>query len=316
MWRRDTVILAAGLSVGALAVLAAVLWQGAPPPLPAPPAEAPAAAPPPQAPSARRETRPDAPAPQRAPSPWQRFAVAAPASGGRPIVAIVIDDLGIDRARTAQAIALPAPLTLSFLTYARELEGQVRLARAAGHEIMAHVPMAPDNGAADPGPHALRPGLDAAELQREIDWHLGRLDSYVGINNHMGSRFMADDGAVRVVLRELKRRGLMFLDSRTGPRTAAAPIAKRLALPFAERDVFLDDEPGAAAVAEALVAVERKARQQGYAIAIGHPKDATLAALAGWIAGARQAGLVPVPVSAVVRHRLSIGQVTAEPGVR
>ena len=46
------------------------------------------------------------------------------------MVAIVLDDLGLDRKRTERAIGLPGPLTLSFMTYAEELPRQTYGIRA------------------------------------------------------------------------------------------------------------------------------------------------------------------------------------------
>jgi hypothetical protein len=86
---------------------------------------------------------------------WMRFAVPAPPSGNRPLVAVVIDDLGLDRARTAEVIRLPGPLTLSFMTYADELAQQTEMARRAGHELFLHVPMEAVDRREDPGPHGL-----------------------------------------------------------------------------------------------------------------------------------------------------------------
>jgi polysaccharide deacetylase 2 family uncharacterized protein YibQ len=40
-----------------------------------------------------------------------------------PVVAIVIDDMGLEQFCGARGAALPGPLTLSFLTYADELNG-------------------------------------------------------------------------------------------------------------------------------------------------------------------------------------------------
>jgi uncharacterized protein len=47
------------------------------------------------------------------------------------------------------------------------------------------------------------------------------------------------------------------------------------------------------------------ARQHGSAIAIGHPHDATIAALKAWLPLLGEKGFVLVPVSAVVRHRMT-----------
>ncbi len=98
---------------------------------------------------------PPLPAPPRAEPAWLRFAVPAPPSGNRPLVAIVLDDLGLDRARTAAAIRLPGPVTLSFMTYASDLAEQTEAARRAGHELLLHVPMEAVDQHENPGPHAL-----------------------------------------------------------------------------------------------------------------------------------------------------------------
>ncbi len=72
-------------------------------------------------------------------------------------------------------------------------------------------------------------------------------------------------------------------------------------MPFAGRDIFLDNEMTVSAVRSQLAKTEQVARKQGYAIAIGHPHDATIDALASWMPEVQKRGFVLVPVSAVVR---------------
>ncbi|HET8726078.1 MAG TPA: divergent polysaccharide deacetylase family protein [Alphaproteobacteria bacterium] len=234
---------------------------------------------------------------------WKRHAVPADPSPGRPVIAIVIDDLGVNRKGAKDMIALPGPLTLAFMTYADDLDEQTAAARAAGHELMVHFPMEPSVAAADPGPNALLVSLEPAEIARRLDWGLARFDGYVGINNHMGSAFTEDAEAMEIVLEELDRRGLMFLDSRTTPRTAAPGIARALDLPFVQRDVFLDNEQSEAAIAAQLSILERKARDKGWAVGIGHPHPSTVAALKSWLPGLEERGFTLVPISAVVKAR-------------
>jgi hypothetical protein len=153
--------------------------------------------------------------------PWQRYAVAAPARDSRPRIVVVMDDLGLDRRRSERTMALPAPLTLSFLPYASDLPRQTDLARRAGHELLVHVPMEPFGHVADAGPNELDVALGRDEVLRRLRWDLGRFEGYVGINNHMGSRFTSDADALRPVIEELRARGLLFLDSRTAPHSRA-----------------------------------------------------------------------------------------------
>ena len=248
--------------------------------------------------SGARKRGKDAPA-------WQRFAAIHGPVLGRPMVAVIIDDMGLDRKRSARAIQLPGPLTMSFLTYARSLKGQAAAARKAGHEIMIHVPMEPDDANAYPGPKAIKRNLSDKELRRRVDWALGRLENYVGINNHMGSRFTPYEPGMTLVLAQVKRRGLMFVDSRTSPKSVGAAVARRLSVPFAARDIFLDDDPSRESVARRLTALERIASERGYAIAIGHPYDSTLSNLKKWLPTLASRGFVLVPVSAIVRRGLN-----------
>jgi uncharacterized protein len=234
--------------------------------------------------------------------PWQANAVAFKPIAGRPMVAVVIDDMGLDRKRSARTVKLPGPLTLSWLPYAEDLPGQTAAARAAGHELMLHLPMEP-SVPANPGPDALLTSLEPAEILRRLDRAMGRFSGFVGINNHMGSRFTADRAAMRPVLAEISRRGYFWLDSRTAPASQGMAAAAEIGMPWAGRDVFLDHVMFPAEVGKALAQLEATAKQRGFAVAIGHPHDVTIDALARWLPELPKKGLVLAPMSAVVRAR-------------
>ena len=234
---------------------------------------------------------------------WIRNAVPAPARDARPRIAVVIDDVGLDRPRSARVIALPGPLTLSFLPYAMDLPQQTEAAHKAGHELLVHVPMEPLGKNIDAGPSPLDIGMSGDEVLRRLRWDLARFDGYVGINNHMGSRFTSDADALQPVMQELHQRGLLFIDSRTVAHSAGVEVARKYGVPHAGRDVFLDDEISSPAIDARLGELERVARHAGNAIAIGHPHDQTLDALQHWLRDAPSKGFVLVPVSAIVKER-------------
>ncbi len=228
-------------------------------------------------------------------------AVPAPKTGPKPKIVIVIDDLGIDKPRTARTIKLPGPLTLSFLTYASGLDKQTRAARDAGHELWMHIPMEPGSPDVDPGPNVLLTGIPKPELQASIEWNLEQFSGYVGINNHMGSRFTADLPGLRTVMEELKRRDLLFLDSVTSGKSLAGKAARETGVPFARRNVFLDHQDDKVGIERRLAEVERLARRNGIAVAIGHPRERTLTVLATWLKGLEAKGFRLVPLSAAVK---------------
>ena len=239
---------------------------------------------------------------------WRRHAVPVAVGHDQAMIAIVIDDLGLNTRRTEAAIALPPPLTLSFLAYGNDLAALTGSARAAGHELLVHVSMQPSDPAIDPGPNALTVDLEGPEIRRRLRWALNRFDGYVGINNHMGSRFTADAQGMDIVLAELQSRGLLFLDSFTSGRSVGFERARSQRVPAAIRHVFLDNDRSAAAIEEALREVERVAESGGVAVAIGHPYPETLAALEAWLPSLSEAGFAQVPLSATILHRSGPGQ--------
>ncbi len=247
--------------------------------------------------------------PARRPPLWQRYAVPVSVKAGQPMIAIVLDDLGLKRSAARRAINLPAPLTLSFMTYAEGLQRYATDARAAGHELLLHVPMEPRDPAYDAGSKVLRNGLSKSEIAKRLEWGLGRFDGYVGINNHMGSKFTAAPRGVTQVMRELRARDLLFLDSVTSADSVAWQAAARSGVPFARRDIFLDhDWRNASAIESQLADLERIARQRGYAVGIGHPHRLTLDILAKWLPEARRRGIALVPISAIVSYQIEVAQ--------
>jgi len=261
---------------------------------------APRLTPPPSPPQAR--SQPSAASIATLP-PWQRYAMPAPPADGRPRIAIIIDDVGMDRAHTQRAIALKGPVTLAFLAFAPDLANQTEAARADGHELLLHVPMEPVNPTAGMGANALTTEQTDDEVLRRLRWDLDRFPDYVGINNQMGSKFTSEAEPMRVVMGELRARGLLFVDSRTIATTVGAQAARDAGVPFAARDVFLDDESASADVPARLKQLEDLARRKGTAIAIGHPRDTTFAALQRWLPTLPAKGIVLVPVSAIVKQR-------------
>ena len=241
------------------------------------------------------------PAAVKVPKTWHKYAIPV-APDGRPMIAIVFDDLGIDKSRTRRAIALPGPMSMSFLTYAKRAAEQIGAAREAGHEIWMHVPMEPSSRSIDPGPKVLLREASPEELASSLEWSLDRFEGYVGINNHMGSRFTTYLPGMEVLMAELNRRGLAFLDSVTSGRSMGRKAAVAAGVDFAIRNIFIDHQNDVDMINQQLAKIEALARKQGHAIAIGHPREKTLQAITPWLKGLEEKGFQLVPVSTLLQQ--------------
>ena len=239
---------------------------------------------------------------------WQKQAMAVPdlVNERRPLLSIVIDDVGIDQKRSAKSIELEGPLTFAFIPYGRNLQKFADNARSRGHEIMLHLPMEPQNPAVDPGPNAMLTVLEQKELRKRLLWNLEQFDGYVGLNNHMGSKFTAWEPGMAMVLEELLKRRIFFMDSVTSPKTVGFKLAREMGVDVAVRDVFLDHDQEIPAIQKQLKRLEEIALKKGHAIAIGHPHDNTTAALSEWLENVEERGFRLVPVSGIIYRNMQL----------
>jgi polysaccharide deacetylase 2 family uncharacterized protein YibQ len=233
---------------------------------------------------------------------WRRFAVKTPPADGRPILALMIDDMGINRVQTLRAVALPAPLTLSWLPYARHLADQVAEGAGRGHETMLHMPMQP-MGHLDPGPNALRIDLPEAQNLEYLSEAFASMPSAVGLNQHEGSVASLSVPLMDLVMRQLVPRQMLFIDSLTVIGSVALREARAAGLPSLPRDVFIDNTAGPAQIRGQLAHCEVIARRYGLVIAIAHPRTHTIDVLEQELPRMIDRGVVLWPISAAVAAR-------------
>lgn len=227
-------------------------------------------------------------------------AVPAPVdTGDKAKIVIVIDDMGVAVGHSREIMALPEDLTLAFLPYAPDIEEQMVHAKSVGKTVMVHMPMEPV-GQDNPGPDAIYDAMPADEIMAKMEANLDKALPVAGINNHMGSKVTADADAMDAVMRVLKARHMFFLDSLTTETSAAREAAAKAGVPYIKRDLFLDHYPDEAAVLQALRTLEARAAKQGHAIAIGHPRPATLVALKTWLKNLDKSRFAIVPITDLV----------------
>jgi polysaccharide deacetylase 2 family uncharacterized protein YibQ len=273
-----------------------------PKPAPQPPAPPPAATAPPQT----AAVAPRQPTVREAAQPaWLRYGRPFDANDRRPRIAVIVSELGLSSAATTAAIQqMPADVSLAFSPYADGLDHWIGLARAAGHEVLLNLPMEPINFPAnDPGPRALLTSLSAQQNLERLDWVLGRINGYVGITNHMGSRFTTMPEAIKPVLSAINERGLMFVDSRASARSVAAKLASDIGLPRAINDRQIDQEASRPAIDSRLAEIERIARDVGSAVVMAQPYPVSLERLREWLPTLETKGLVLAPITAVANRQ-------------
>lgn len=203
------------------------------------------------------------------------------ATADKPILALVIDDLGYSFEQAKKVINLPGQHTYAIIpdtTYSKRI---AVYAHQFGREIMLHMPM---QSALDRKieASALHAGMNEDQITDSVVSMIEQVPHIRGINNHMGSRLTQMGYMMRPVMETIKKtnQSFYFLDSRTTALSKAYKQALQAGIPALKRDVFLDvNHVNAEAIAFQYQRWLKKARDKGHAIAIGHPHPATIAVL-------------------------------------
>lgn len=221
--------------------------------------------------------------------------------GLRPKVAIVIDDLGGETSISQELLRWDLPVTFSILPFTPHAKALALEAQRKGKEIILHLPMEPhEYPKIKPGEGVLLQEMNDEELLHQLSKDIEAVPYIKGVSNHMGSRLMEDPEKMKIILSELKRRDLFFLDSRTTPKTVGLQTAKSLGLKAHERTLFLDHSQNENYVRQQLEKLIQLSLSNGEAIGIGHPHPSTIKSLKEMIPKIQEKGIEIVPLSSLM----------------
>ncbi len=231
--------------------------------------------------------------------PIQRLILEQP----KARVAIIIDDLGMGGRATRELLAIDRPLNFSILPFLPHSKDTAIEAKKRGFLVMLHLPMEPKGYPGpdkDPGKGAIFVNTSRREIAKIIAQNLSNIPYVQGVNNHTGSRLTEDKEIINLILKELKKRKLFFVDSKTSDESVAYREARRLGLRCGERDVFLDNVINLNYIKGQIRLLARIALKEGQAIGIGHAHSLTARAIKESIPELENQGIEFVLVSELV----------------
>lgn len=224
----------------------------------------------------------------------------------QPMLAIVIDDFGgADTRGVTEMLALDRPITAAVMPNLVHSIDHAEEAHRRGWEVILHQPMEPMHGKASwLGPGAIFTGMSTQEIQETFLKNLESVPHASGFNNHTGSKITSSKEKVMPILTMAKNKGIFVLDSCTASNSQIVPVAKSMHIPWAKRDVFLDDVKSKQQITKQIKKACDLAKKQGYAVAIGHVGqggNVTAEAIKEAIPYIEQQGIKLVPLSEIVK---------------
>lgn len=236
---------------------------------------------------------------------------SAVAEPGLPRIAIIIDDLGYQKAAGERAIGLPGPIAYAILPNTPRDAYLARFAHAKGKEVLLHLPLQAVQDRSAVGDSLL---LDMTRQQflQAFANSIEAVPHVVGVNSHRGSLLTRHPGHMGWLMEEILDRGdLFFVDSYTTAESVALRVANESGVPALRRDVFLDPDPEPETLVREFARLKKLARQQGFAVGIGHPYAGTLEFLERALPSLAEEGFDLVSISDLVASREDAVSATA-----
>jgi polysaccharide deacetylase 2 family uncharacterized protein YibQ len=230
--------------------------------------------------------------------------LAMPVSAERaplPRVAVIIDDLGYALLAGERAINLPGPVACAVLPGTPRATRLAEEAHASGKEVLLHLPLQAEDDFDLDEPGGLRLDMSRAEFTRTLIEDIEAVPHVIGINSHRGSLLTRHPGHMSWLMETIQNRGdLFFVDSYTTAASIALKLAHESGVPAAKRDVFLDPDQSPETVEREFARLKKLARQNGFAIGIGHPYPTTLAFLEKELPKLRSDGFELISISELI----------------
>lgn len=224
------------------------------------------------------------------------------AAGLKSYVAVVIDDWGYSTKNCQYLKDIKAPITVAILPDLPHSADAMDCAHQTGKEIMLHLPMeAHNNNDEYPPDYLLKTSMSPIKIDNFLDKTLDKMPLVEGVNNHMGSKATEDKAMMTTVFKQLKHRGLFFMDSRVTAKSVCAPLARQVGVPFAARDVFLDNVNERSAIEKEMTQLAKIAKKRGKALAIGHDRALTLQVIQDNVASFKEQGIEFVTVKDYIK---------------
>lgn len=236
--------------------------------------------------------------------PWRHYAKPYTLKDSRPMIAIVVTGLGQNKNITSNAIKLPENITLSFSTYAKDINTWNNAARAKGHETMLDLPLEPTNyPASDPGPQGLLIGNSGEENASRLRWNLAKAQAYIGFTLPTNESFSQNDSAFKAFLELANARGIMLALPHEPSRTETRQLLDNCKIAYTTADTILDEELSSEAIEANLTALEKIAAKRGYAVGYTRAIPLTMTELEKWATKLEENGYILVPLSYITSQK-------------
>lgn len=169
---------------------------------------------------------------------WKKHITPFENTDNKPTISIILHSLGLKQDLVDKAVAETSKyITLAFNPHSPNLKDMCKKARDKNHEVLVVLPLEP-NGypKEDPGPKTLLTRQTDEENLARFNWIASQGDSFVGLLNTVGGRFLTVEKAVSLLIKGLNEKKIPYIDGT--PTEASKAASSKITVPYS----FVDSE--------------------------------------------------------------------------
>lgn len=201
----------------------------------------------------------------------------------RPQIALIFDDLGESLKELKDIYDLDIPVTLSIIPGLKFSKNIAHIGARCNFSIFIHLPLQPKQEKSTYSKTDKYKFISSSQSKREnkniLKYYLNYMRIAIGLNNHMGSAATEDSELMNFVLDDIKRKGLVFVDSRTSLESVAYDLASQKKIVCGYNEGFLDSVDSVEAIEKKIEELVIKAQEKSKIIVIAHPRKNTIEVL-------------------------------------
>ncbi len=209
-----------------------------------------------------------------------------------PKLAIVITGVGLSRSTLDMVVTLPANVTMSISPYAAKVADVVKEIHGQGYEVLLDVPLEPaDYPLSDPGPLALLTASSEKQNLDQLSALLSLSEEITGLVAPVDEQFTYSVKSISPVLGVMAEKKMpLYYAAKPGNQFITA-AAEQLGATLVPYHTVLDERLAADAIMAQLNAAAARAKESGFAVAVGRPYPMTVETINKWLASTAARGV-------------------------
>ncbi|MFH1798939.1 MAG: divergent polysaccharide deacetylase family protein [Candidatus Omnitrophota bacterium] len=216
-------------------------------------------------------------------------------------IVLVLDDFGYTKKNLENLRSLGIPITMAVLPNAPYTEAVCSFAEENDFEVLLHLPLEPEAQTDSLEKNTIITDMNDESIESIVKNAFRSVFCARGVSNHMGSKATRDERLMKIIMNELSKRNMFFLDSLTTDESVCESAALSVGVVSVRRDIFIDNKTEKPYIEKKMEEAVRMAFAKGRVVVIGHDRSITVEVLKEIVPRLKKQGVKFTTLSTILK---------------